>query len=83
MLRKIVGMIGGAGLPVNLELVLGNTVADPVKSHVKCLGPFLLDCGVGDAGCCGIVGLDRRRWLRMSQCLQSIAEGAGFFPIQK
>jgi len=44
-------------------------IAKPVPSHVPGLGTALLDIGMNDTVRGGVVGLERRSELRMSQSL--------------
>ena len=43
MLGKIIGTIGFAFIPENLELALADAIADPIKAHIDGFGSFLLD----------------------------------------
>jgi hypothetical protein len=51
VLCKVVCIVVGAGLPMNEELSLADTVADPIKAHVDGFGSALFDGGVCYAGC--------------------------------
>ena len=66
VLREVVAQVFGPWAPVNEKLALFDSVLDPVKTHVHGLGAFLLDSVVGKTYGCRVVGLDGRRWLRMS-----------------
>ena len=37
---KIIGAVGFAGTPVEIELLLGNAIFEPMIAHVKGLGFF-------------------------------------------
>ena len=49
MLGKVVGEIFFTFAPVNLELLLGNTILYPVETHIDGFRASLLDGVVGDA----------------------------------
>jgi hypothetical protein len=68
MFGKIIGTVGFTGRPVEVELVLSDTIAKPVVTHVKCFGAFHADLRFKDAGSSGTVGFERstRGRLRMS-----------------
>jgi hypothetical protein len=55
---EVIGEIVFTGAPVNDELVLLDSIADPVESHVNCFGSALFDCFVDNASGTSIVGLD-------------------------
>jgi len=57
VLGKIIGMIGVARVPENVELALACAVTNPIKMHVNGLGEFLLDCVIDDAICSAVIGL--------------------------
>ena len=61
VLSEVIRLVGQARLPVDSELALLDSVADPVEPHVHCLGAFCLDCVVGDAAGRGVVCLDWSR----------------------
>ena len=54
----IVAQVFDAGLPVDEELTLACTVADPIKAHVDRFRSFLLDGVVGESVGGGVVDLD-------------------------
>jgi hypothetical protein len=58
MLGKVVGEIVFTCTPMNNELALLDSVADPVKVHVYGFGSTLFDSFVCDASGACIVGLD-------------------------
>ena len=65
------------------ELLLADTVADPIEAHVNGFGATLLDCVVDDAGGASIVGLDWGRWLRMAHVVERGAEPCGILGVVK
>ena len=77
MLRKVVGEIFFTFAPVDLELLLGNSILYPVETHVDSLGSALLDGIVGNACCCGVIDDDRGRWLRVAHFFEGCAERDG------
>ena len=62
--------------PVDEELLLGNTVTNPVKAHVD---GFLFDANIGEANGCGIVNLDGGGWLGMAHFAEGETKGKGVF----
>ena len=44
MFGEVIGTVSVAFDPENGELALVNTIADPVETHVDCLGMFLFFC---------------------------------------
>jgi hypothetical protein len=75
MLGKVVGEIVFTSTPINNELTLLDSVADPVKAHVYGFGSTLFDCFVGDASGACIVGLDGCCSLQMAHFFKCNAEG--------
>jgi hypothetical protein len=63
------------------ELVLPNAVPDPIKSHVDSLGPALFYGLIYDASRAGIVHLDWRQRLRMTQIFKRCTEPGSIFGI--
>jgi hypothetical protein len=49
MLSEIITHIGVTRHPTYIELILFNSVFDPVEYHVHCFGALLLDCVIDDA----------------------------------
>jgi hypothetical protein len=45
MFGEVIRTIGFALGPVEIELVLGNAIFEPVVTHVKSFGPFHVDLG--------------------------------------
>ena len=63
----IVAQVCDAGLPVDEELTLDCAVAYPIQVYVDCFRSFLLDGVVGKAVCGGVVDLDWRGGLWVTQ----------------
>jgi hypothetical protein len=74
MLGKLVGEIDFTGTPMDDELTLFDSIADPVETHVNCFGSALFDCFVGNASGTGIVSLAWCCCLRMSHLLECNTE---------
>ena len=55
VLGGVVGQIGGARAPVDVELALRLTVLEPVEAHVDGFGAALFDGAGREAGSEGIV----------------------------
>ena len=58
VLGEVVCQVIGSFLPEYLELLLCNTISNPVESHVDCFGALLFYCSVGYAFGALIVGDD-------------------------
>jgi hypothetical protein len=74
VLGKVVGKIVFTGTPVNYELALLDSVADPVKAHIYGFGAKLFDRFIGNASGACIVGLAGCGSFRMSHLFESDAE---------
>jgi len=66
MFCEVIPFVVFAGLPINLELPLLDTVADPVKAHVNGFGSFLFHRVIDDSFCSSVFGLDGCCWLGVS-----------------
>ena len=49
VLGEVVTFVVLARLPKDVKLALSDTITDPVKAHVNCLGPFLFHCVIYDS----------------------------------
>ena len=65
----VVGFIGGAGFPIDFELLLFASITDPVVSHVDCFGFTLSHSVVGEPVCAGVIGDEWGWWLGVSHFL--------------
>ena len=74
VLCKVVGEVGFAWGPIDIELVLFDTVAQPVKSHVDCFGLVLFDSAISDTVSGAVVSSDWSGWLRMAEFAEGDAE---------
>ena len=81
MFCKIVCPIQFAFSPQDMELVLPDSITDPVESHVYCFGAFLFDGVVGNSGRCGVVSDDGCGWLGVAEFFEANADGAGLFGV--
>ena len=70
MFRKVIGLVGWAGAPVDMELALFDTILYPVKAHVHGFGFALAETVVGEVIGGGIVDLDWCSGLFMSHFFQ-------------
>jgi len=52
---EVIPFVVFARFPINSELSLPNSVADPEKAHVDGLGSFLFYCVIDDSLCTSIV----------------------------
>ena len=66
MIGVVVTKVGDTRLPVDKELALACTIADPVKVHVNSFRPFFLDGVVGKSVGGGVVDLDWSGRLRVT-----------------
>ena len=57
MLGKVVRFVEAAALPIDMELALADTIANPVEAHIDSFGTLLFDSVVGDAGGSAVVSL--------------------------
>jgi hypothetical protein len=55
---KVIPMISGTTAPLDSKLALGNTILNPIKSPVHCLGLLEFCWFVSKAVCGGVVGYD-------------------------
>ena len=54
---EVIGTIGGAWTPKNVELALADPITDPIKTHVDGFGPLLFHGVIGNAAGGAVVGL--------------------------
>ena len=52
MLGEIISIVFTAGFPIDVELLLVNTVAYPVETHVNCFGSLYFYVVAGNSGGC-------------------------------
>ena len=80
VLREIVGSIQLALGSIQIELLLGNSIFDPMIPHVKRLGAFHADLGLQDVVSGGIVGFNGRAKgrLGMSHLCEGCDQWASF-----
>ena len=81
MLGEVVGFVETSFLPVDVELSLTDTVADPVVAHVDGFGAFLLDGVIGNAGSGGIVSGNRGWRLGVAEFFEGDSDWAGLFAV--
>jgi hypothetical protein len=68
---------------VDDKLALGDSVPDPIKTHINGFGAALFDGAVCNAGGTGVVGLDGSRGLGVAEILERGADSSSFFAIMK
>ena len=81
MFGEVVGAVADAAAPVDDELSLPDTIANPIKTHVHSFGAFLFDGVIGDARGSAVVGDDWRCRLGMAELFESDTFGDGFFAV--
>ena len=79
----VVGEIVCSLSPVDEELALADSVADPVEAHIHGFGSSLLHCFVADAGGTGVVCLNGSGWLWMPHVVEDGVEHGGLFAVVK
>ena len=83
MLGQVVSFVGGAGSPVNDELVLEDSVPDPVEAHVDGFAALVLDGPVGKSHGGGVVNFNGGRWLRVAHFFEGDANWACFSGVEE
>ena len=73
-----IGIVGFAGAPVKLELIVAFTATQPVKLHIHGFGAFWLYFAIDDGVCHGIFGLDGGGRLFVSHFFEDDADVYGF-----
>jgi hypothetical protein len=81
VLSELISQVGSALLPMDTEVALADTVADPVKAHINCAGSVLFDGVIGDAVGHNIVSLHGSHWLRIAHFSKGIADWACFLAV--
>jgi len=66
-LGEEISEVASAFAPLDGEVTLTNTVADPVEAHVDGLCAMKFDRVVGDANCTGVVTEDDGGWLGIAE----------------
>jgi hypothetical protein len=56
--REVIDKVGFAGLPMDAEVALADTVAYPIEAHVDCFRVALFDGIIDDAMGAGVIDLD-------------------------
>ena len=82
---KVVGAVVDSASPVEVELVLIYSVAEPEVTHVEGLGAFEADVGMKNAVRSGVVGFERRAvcWLWVTHFLKGGNHGDSFLGVQE
>jgi hypothetical protein len=83
MTSEIITHIGVTRRPTYIELVLFNSVFDPVEYHVHCFGALLLDCVIDDVICCVVVSSGFCGVLLLAHFRNCCACDSAFFSIHK
>ena len=83
VLGKVISEVIGSGTPIHDVGSLADTILYPIKVHVHGFGLALAGGPVGDAGCAGVVSLDRSGGLLVDHFFQGNAQGGGVFGIVK
>ena len=81
MLCTVIRFVGRTGVPVDDELALADTIADPMVAHVHGFGATLFDIIIGDAARDAAVSFKRCRWLLPTEFLEGSALGNGLFAV--
>ena len=83
MLAEVISKVFGSLLPVQAELILFDSAAHPVESHVKGLEAFLAHVVSEDAVGGRAVGLGRGGRLRLAHISEGCADGDGLLSVEK
>ena len=75
MFGKIVGFVGTALAPKDVELFLMHMITAPIKTHVNGFGSLLFNSVIGDTSGCAIISLNRSGRLWMPQFLECGSNG--------
>ena len=78
---EVVGKVVGSFAPVDMIVALGDTVFDPVETHVHGFGPALFDGVINDANGTFVVRLDWGGSLGVAHFIKGGAEGCGILGI--
>jgi hypothetical protein len=81
MFSKIIGLVKSAGFPIDMELALADTVANPVETHIDGFGALLFDSIVGNASGGAVVCYNGCGRLGMAEFFQADSKGACIFAI--
>ena len=81
MFREIICTVENALPPIDMELALSVTIANPIKTHIHSFGPFLFDSVVGNATGGAVVRDNGCWWLWMTQFCQDVADRIGFLAV--
>jgi hypothetical protein len=83
VLGEVVSKVIGPLPPVDGELALCNTIADPIEAHVNGFGASLFYGSIGNARRTGVVSLDGSGRLWMSHVCKGCSEPSGFLAVME
>jgi hypothetical protein len=72
-----------AGVPLYIEKLPFDLVADPKESHLHGSGALFFHCVVGNACGCFVVAVDWRRWLFVAEFCEDESENDAFFDVHE
>ena len=78
-----IASVGGAWLPVEVELVVCLAVLEPVVAHVHTFGFLGLASAVYYAVCGFIVNAYGCWWLRVAELFECVSDGDGLLCVQE
>ena len=78
---KVVNIVVGTMVPVDAELALADTIADPVEAHVNGFGAALFDCVIDDSFSHLVVSFDGSGILWVAELDESGADGGSILGI--
>ena len=81
MFGKIISPVQNSSFPVDVELALADTVANPVEVHIDGFGSFLFDRVIGDAKGGTVVSYNWSGRLGIAKFLKARTDWARFFAI--
>jgi hypothetical protein len=81
VLGIVIGTVGTAALPVDVELALADAVPYPIIPHIHCFGAALLDAVISNATGSAVVRDHQDRRLGVAKLFQGDSFGDSFFSI--
>ena len=83
MLCVIVRIVVCTLVPIEEQLLLCGSIAEPIEPHVPSFRSFLTNVCVYEGTGCGIIGLNGGKWLGMVQGFKSSADRNGNLTVAK
>ena len=74
MFGRIVGQVAVPWFPIYNELVLGDTIFQPIESHIDGFGSFLFYRAGEDTSGGDVIGCEWCWWLRMAHFYKGLSD---------